>query len=61
MNGPPRDEETPEGDAIEQHQAAFPDDDELDDEPATIPDDASEADVLDQSRAVPIEDEYGDR
>jgi hypothetical protein len=62
VNGPPRDEETPEEDAIEQHQPAFPDDDDdLDDVPATMPDDASEADVLDQSRVVPIDDEYDDR
>ena len=43
--------EMPEVDALEQRQSAVTDDDDGDDGPATIPADASEADVLDQSRA----------
>jgi hypothetical protein len=53
--------ETPEVDAIEQRQSAALDDDDGDDVPATMPADASEADVLEQSRAVPVEDEFRDR
>ena len=52
--------ETPEGDALEQRQAAGLYDD-IDDGPTTMPDDASEADVLDQSREVPIDDDARDR
>lgn len=47
--------ETPEADAIEQHQTVTPED--VDDELDTLPPDASEADALDQSRVVPLEDE----
>jgi hypothetical protein len=53
--------ETPEVDALEQRQSAVTDDDDGDDAPATMPVDASEADVLDQLRAVTIEDELYDR
>jgi hypothetical protein len=49
--------ETPEADAIEQRQAAVPDDV---DAPVRVPTDASEADVLDQSRVVPVDDEFDD-
>jgi hypothetical protein len=62
MSSPPRREvgsETPEADAIEQGQAADPDDDV--EEPLTMPEDASEADVLEQSRVVPGDDESYDR
>jgi hypothetical protein len=52
--------ETAEGDAIEQRRPAGLYD-EIDDGPTTIPADASEADVLDQSREVPIEDDAHDR
>jgi hypothetical protein len=50
--------ETPEADAIEQRQAAIPDD--VDDAPVRVPTDASEADVLEQSRVVPVDDEFDD-
>jgi hypothetical protein len=49
--------ETPEADAIEQRQTAVPDDV---DEPVRVPTDASEADVLEQSRVVPVDDEFDD-
>ena len=49
--------ETPEADAIEQRQMAVPDDV---DAPVRVPPDASEADVLEQSRVVPVNDEFDD-
>jgi hypothetical protein len=50
----PRD--APAADAIDQHEAAFPED-VADEPPAEIPREASEADVLDQSRPATIDDE----
>jgi hypothetical protein len=52
--------EVPEGDALEQRQSVLADDDERDDVPATMPADASEADVLEQSRDASFEDESRD-
>jgi hypothetical protein len=52
--------ETAEGDAIEQRRAAGLYDD-IDDGPTSMPADASEADVLDQSREVPIEEDDHER
>src|SRR2546423_414792 len=46
--------EVPEADAIEQRQAAAPDD--VDDEFDTVPLEVSEADALEQSRVVPVDD-----
>ena len=48
-------EDVPEADALEQRQAALPE--EADDEPDTIPEEAPEADALEQARAVPTGDE----
>jgi len=48
--------EIPEADAIEQHQALVPED--IDDEFAMIPMEASEADALEQSRMVPLDDDF---
>lgn len=52
--------EIPEGDALEQRQSTVADDDDRDDVPSTMPADASEADVLEQSRVVAFEDESRD-
>jgi hypothetical protein len=48
--------ETPEADAIQQRETAFPDN--VDDELETLPADASEADALEQSRVVPVDDSH---
>jgi len=48
--------ESPEADTIEQHRPAVPDD--VDEEPSMFPAEASEADLLEQARVVPIDDEY---
>jgi hypothetical protein len=51
----------PEADLAEQTTAAYPTDDELEPELPTAADrEAAEADVLEQSIAVPYEDDYAD-
>jgi hypothetical protein len=54
----PRDRTQPEN-VFEPDEAGLSDD--IDDGPTTMPADASEADVLDQSREVPLEDDAHDR
>ena len=50
------DEETPEADAVEQHTEVRPSEDEL---PRQIPHDANDADAVEQSRVVELdEDDY---